>query len=258
MQSAHKPDRLAHYQRAIDVQHRGIRLTGEPVEIIDIPYEGSTIPAYFRPQPGGTVVRGPAPVVVQVNGFDSFKEHMYGSTFRGELGRRGVAVLMVDQPGTGEALRLHGLPRRRGVRDAGRSACVDYLQTRDDVDPARIGIVGWSLGGYYAPRAAAFEKRFALVVSWGANHQWGQTQRRRQHREGENPVPHYWDHALWVWGQSTMDDFREAVGPHHPRRRRRADHRALPDHPRRERPPDPRRRRPPQLRRRPPTAPSAS
>jgi dienelactone hydrolase len=78
---------------------------------------------------------------------------------------------------------------------------VDYLETRDDVDASRIGIVGWSLGGYYAPRAAAFEKRFALVVAWGANHDWGAVQRRRKEREGERPVPHYWEHVLWVWGQ---------------------------------------------------------
>ena len=60
--------------------------------------------------------------------------------------------------------------------------------------------MGWSLGGYYAPRAAAFEKRLALVVAWGANHDWGAVQRRRLQREGERPVPHYWDHVLWVWG----------------------------------------------------------
>jgi len=37
-------------------------------------------------------------------------------------------------------------------------------------------MMGWSLGGYYAPRAAAFEKRFALCVAWGANHFWGELQ----------------------------------------------------------------------------------
>ncbi|WP_020638681.1 hypothetical protein [Amycolatopsis balhimycina] len=37
------------------------------------------------------------------------------------------------------------------------------------MDTSRIGIVGWFLGGYYAPRAAAFESRFALCVAWGAN-----------------------------------------------------------------------------------------
>jgi hypothetical protein len=75
------------------------------------------------------------------------------------------------------------------------------------VDPVRIGLAGWSLGGYYAPRAAAFEKRLALVVAWGANHNWGAVQRRRLEREGERPVPHYWEHVLWVWGQPDTDTF---------------------------------------------------
>jgi fermentation-respiration switch protein FrsA (DUF1100 family) len=44
-------------------------------------------------------------------------------------------------------------------------------------------------------------------VAWGANHDWGEVQRRRLQREGENPVPHYWDHALWVWGQDSLADF---------------------------------------------------
>jgi esterase/lipase len=68
-------------------------------------------------------------------------------------------------------------------------------------------LVGWSLGGYYAPRAAAFEKRLALVVAWGANHDWGAVQKRRLEREGENPVPHYWEHVLWVWGEPDINTF---------------------------------------------------
>jgi dienelactone hydrolase len=204
MQSVHKPDRLAHYQRAISLQHRGIRLSRERVEIVEVPYAGSTLPAYFMP--AQTADGSPAPCMVQWNGFDSFKEHMLGSGFPQELARRGVSTLMVDQPGTGGALRSNGLPAIVEAEQYG-AACVDYLVDRGDVDPERIGVIGWSLGGYYAPRAAAFEKRFALCVSWGANHLWGQTQRRRLLREGENPVPHYWDHALWVWGQPSMEQF---------------------------------------------------
>jgi hypothetical protein len=81
MQSVHKPDRLAHYQRAIDLQHRGMRLARDPVEIVEVPYEGATLPAYFMNarNPDGTIVDGPAPCIVQWNGFDSFKEHMLGS-----------------------------------------------------------------------------------------------------------------------------------------------------------------------------------
>jgi pimeloyl-ACP methyl ester carboxylesterase len=143
-------------------------------------------------------------VIVLVNGLDSAKEHMYSSRHWAELAARGVSCLMLDQPGTGESLRLQGLTARIDT-EAWASAAVDYLETRDDVDTSRIGIVGWSLGGYFAPRAAAFEKRFALCVAWGANHDWGAVQRRRKEREGERPVPHYWEHVLWVWGFSADD-----------------------------------------------------
>ena len=44
---------------------------------------------------------------------------------------------------------------------------------------------------------------------WGANHNWGEMQKRRLAREGENPVPHYWEHVQWVWGAKNMDDFMQ-------------------------------------------------
>jgi dipeptidyl aminopeptidase/acylaminoacyl peptidase len=161
------------------------------------------LPAYFSQAPAAD--DEPVPVVVLVNGLDSTKEHQYSSGHWEELAARGISCLMLDQPGTGEALRLQGLPARVDT-EAWGAAAVNFLQARDDVDGARIGIVGWSLGGYYAPRAAAFEKRFALCVAWGANHDWGAVQRRRKEREGERPVPHYWEHVLWVWGFDSHAD----------------------------------------------------
>jgi dienelactone hydrolase len=127
---------------------------------------------------------------------------------------RTVQVL-VGAAGLADAgLRLGGLTAQIET-EHWAAACVDHLEDRDDVDPARIGLVGWSLGGYFAPRAAAFEKRLALVVAWGANHDWGAVQRRRLEREGERPVPHYWDHVLWVWGHDDLDRFIElADGVH--------------------------------------------
>jgi dienelactone hydrolase len=202
MQSAHSPDRRAVYQRCLDLAQKTFELIDPATVRVSVPFEGSTLPAYFT-RPAGD---RPAPCMIMWNGLDSTKEHMYVSGFAQELAARGIATLMVDCPGSGEALRFDGLTARVET-EVWAAACVDYLLGRDDVDPARIGLVGWSLGGYYAPRAAAFEKRLALCVAWGANHDWGAVQKRRLQREGENPVPHYWDHVLWVWGESDLDTF---------------------------------------------------
>jgi pimeloyl-ACP methyl ester carboxylesterase len=190
------PNRVPTYKRLLELAEKAFALHSPRVSRVEIPYEGTTLPAYYSKAPGD----GPAPVIVLVNGLDSTKEHMYSSNHWEELAARGISCLMLDQPGTGEALRLQGLTARIDTEVWG-GAAIDWLETRDDVDASRIGIVGWSLGGYYSPRAAAFEKRFALCVAWGANHDWGAVQRRRAEREGERPVPHYWEHVLWVWGQ---------------------------------------------------------
>jgi dienelactone hydrolase len=202
MQAAHSPERKATYQRCLEMLSEAFTLVDPATTRVEVPYEGITLPAYFTKAPGD----GPTPCMIMWNGLDSTKEHMYTSAFPQELAARGISTLMVDCPGSGEALRLQGLTARVDT-EAWAAACIDYLHTRPDVDPIAIGLVGWSLGGYYAPRAAAFEKRLALVVAWGANHNWGEVQRRRQAREGENPVPHYWDHVRWVWGCDDIDSF---------------------------------------------------
>jgi dienelactone hydrolase len=205
------PSRIPTYRRVLALQQKAFDLKDRRISRVAIPYEGTTLPAYFSAAPAAGA--GPVPVIVLVNGLDSTKEHMYSSGHWEELAARGISCLMLDQPGTGEALRLQGLTARIDA-EAWAAAAVDWLTARADVDPARIGITGWSLGGYYAPRAAAFEKRFALVVAWGANHDWGAVQRRRLEREGERPVPHYWEHVLWVWGYDDLDafiDFADAV-----------------------------------------------
>src|SRR3954453_11039291 len=197
-------NRIPTYRRGLELQQKAFDLKEPRITPGAIPHEGTPLPGYFSAAPATD--DGPAPVMILWNGLDSTKEHMYSSGHWEELAARGISCLMVDCPGSGEALRLQGLPSRIDT-EAWATACVDWLLTRADVDAERIGLAGWSLGGYYAPRAAAFEKRLALVVAWGANHDWGAGQKRRRDREGENPVPHYWDHVLWVWGETDVDEF---------------------------------------------------
>ena len=201
MQSRDYAPRKAAYQTMLKTMARAMAAGNLNCERVEIPYQGANFPALFVRGDG----EGRRPCMVFCNGLDSVKEMIY-LTVRETFARRGISVLMVDQPGVGEALRLSGL---HAIVESERwaGAAVDYLETRADVDPDRIGMMGWSLGGYFAPRAAAFEKRFKLCVAWGANHNWGELQRRRLAREGDRPVPHYWDHVMWVWGQPTMDAF---------------------------------------------------
>jgi dienelactone hydrolase len=203
MQSASAPGRRAVYQHCLDLMQKSFDLIDPDTKRVRVPFEGTHLPAYFT---DASADGRPAPVMIMWNGLDSTKEHMYTSGWPAEMAARGISTLMVDCPGSGEALRFGGLTARVESEDWAK-ACVDYLQTRPDVRADRIGLVGWSLGGYYVPRAAAFEKRLALAVAWGANHNWGQVQKRRREREGENPVPHYWQHVLWVWGESDVDTF---------------------------------------------------
>lgn len=203
LQAHGAPDRLALYKRGLDLFIRGITLTGANCERVEIPYEGAHLAALYVRAEG---VAGRQPVLVQVNGLDSTKEMKYAVGLPAMLARRGVASLVVDQPGSGEASRLNGLCARYDS-EHWAARIVDWLEGRDDIDPRRIGMEGVSLGGYFCPRAVAFEPRFACGVVWGANHDWRDVQKRRLEKEGDFPVPHYWEHVHWVWGAKDQEDF---------------------------------------------------
>ena len=127
-----------------------------------------------------------------------------------ELAKRGLATLIVDIPGTGESIRFRGMPARFDSNVAG-SAVVDYLGTRSDVDRERIAVMGISLGGYYAPRAAAFEPRFKACVSWGAIWDYYATWKRRIDKAFQSSLSVPGDHIKWVLGVSSLDDALEKL-----------------------------------------------
>jgi dienelactone hydrolase len=211
MQSRHTQARKETYAKGLDAFYRAMRYGRENCERVEIPHHGGIIAGLFVHAEG---VEGRAPCILQVNGLDSTKELLYLNESAQSMARRGVSTLLIDQPGTGEALRLHRLIAVVET-EQWASPVLDYLQTRAGVDPERIGMMGVSLGGYFCPRAVAFEPRFALGVVWGANHNWGEVQKRRLAREGDRPVPHYWDHVQWVWGADDVDAFMQTAGRVH-------------------------------------------
>jgi dipeptidyl aminopeptidase/acylaminoacyl peptidase len=202
MQGHGHPGRKDTYARALGAFEKSGKLGALNRERVEIPLGSGTMPALYTRAPG----EGRKPVVVYCNGLDSCKELLYWSRLPEALARRGISTLCVDQPGSGEALRLQNLPVDPHS-ESWASKAVDWLDRQDDVDPARIGMTGISLGGHFAPRAVAYEPRFASGAVWGANHNWAEVQQKRLNREGENPVPHYWAHVMWAFGASDMEDF---------------------------------------------------
>jgi dienelactone hydrolase len=196
------PGRTEAFAKAQSTFLKSMKLSGENCERVEIAIEGGTMPALYTRAPG----EGQHPVVVFCNGLDSNKELLYWTQLPKALARRGISTLCVDQPGTGETLRLQNIP---ATFDSERwaSKAVDWLEAQPETDPKRIGMTGISLGGHYVPRAVAYEPRFASGAVWGANHNWAEVQQKRLRREGENPVPHYWAHVMWVFGATDMDDF---------------------------------------------------
>ena len=180
------PGRAETYARARGAFDKAMRLGKANCERVEVPLAEGTMPALYTRAEGP----GPHPVVVYCNGLDSCKELLYWSKLPHALARRGISTLCVDQPGTGEALRLQNLPATP-YSETWASKAVDWLEQRPEIDAKRIGMTGISLGGHYAPRAVAYEPRFASGAVWGANHNWAEVQQKRLRREGENPVPHY-------------------------------------------------------------------
>jgi fermentation-respiration switch protein FrsA (DUF1100 family) len=125
-------------------------------ERVAIPFEGTVLRGILR-KPAG-IAR--PPVMVMACGLDSCKEET--GAYEQPFLARGIAVLVFDGPGQGEA--EYDLPIR-GDYEAPVKAVIDYVETRRDLDPARIGLWGVSLGGYYAPRAAAFEQRVKACIA---------------------------------------------------------------------------------------------
>jgi len=190
-------------RRALRCQHEGLRRRHRNVEFVEVPFEGTTLPALFMKAPGAT---GRAPTVVVFDGMDNCKE--MSVLFAGlEFAARGMHTLAIDGPGQGESLRLRGLYARHDYEVPG-AAAYDYVAGRPDVDPARVVVMGYSFGGYYAARIAAFERRYAAGVALAALH-WDlaawQREVKRRHDSDPRTTAQSTFHFPWIMGCEDMD-----------------------------------------------------
>ena len=180
----HKPDELrAAHAKAVACRNAALPLLDPPGERVAIPYEGGHLYGNLR-KPTSAVrssstgalsgdrdVAGTGryrpPVVIMCMGLDSAKEEM--EAYEVAFLARGMATLAFDGPGQGEGEYDWPL---RGDYEAVVKAVADCVETRNDLDAARIGLWGVSLGGYFASRAAAFEKRVKACIALSGPFDW--------------------------------------------------------------------------------------
>ncbi len=198
-----EPERLASYRQVLRAFDAARNASPQPVERVLIPFEDTTLPAYFVRGNG----EGSRPVAIFICGLDTTKELWYLRARR-QFADRGISALFIDTPGIGEALRLQGLVTRPDY-EAPVAAAIDWLTTRADVDRDRIGIVGSSLGGYYVARAAAFEPRIRATVAWGAIYDYHRVWVKRVTQGGTVAAPRF--QLMFITGKRTMDEAIEHV-----------------------------------------------
>lgn len=156
-----KPERFKPaWERSRDCWDHATALFRPPVQQIRIPYEGTTLAGYFfRVDDSGRR----RPLLILNNGSDGSVLDMW--TWGAAAGvARGYNCLTFDGPGQGAALWRQQLTFRPDWEKV-ITPVVDYALTRPEVDPHRIALQGISQGGYWVPRAVAFEHRIAAAIA---------------------------------------------------------------------------------------------
>lgn len=162
----HAPARKAQLQAMkVAAFREAAPLLTPSAERMEVPFRNAKLPGYLR-LPSGA--RGRLPCAVLVPGLDSTKEDFI--TVSEMCVRRGMASFTFDGPGQGEFRAT--MPLTEGY-EACIAAVVDMLTRRAELDPARIGLLGRSLGGFYVIRAAAANRAIAAVVAFGGTFDLG-------------------------------------------------------------------------------------
>jgi alpha-beta hydrolase superfamily lysophospholipase len=158
---------LAAFKKQVAAFDHGLALGKHPVTPMRIPFERASMDAYLIPAVGRE--RETRPLLILTNGYDATITDMYFASAVA-ASQRGYHVLMFDGPGQGEMLYVQGVPMR-GDWESVISRVVDFALTLPNVDPKKIALSGWSLGGYLAPRGASGEPRLAALIAdpghWG-------------------------------------------------------------------------------------------
>ena len=177
-------------------------------EAVWIPYDKTKLPGYFYAAKSGSTYRPEKrPLLIIQTGFDGCQEELH--PYAVAAVERGYNVLTFEGPGQGQVIRVQGLPMRRDWEHVVRQV-VDYAVARRDVDRKRIALWGISLGGYLAPRAAAFDHRLAACVADAGIYDIGEILLEHL-KQGQDVPPSMTENELHEWLLTNPSEFNDAL-----------------------------------------------
>jgi alpha-beta hydrolase superfamily lysophospholipase len=152
--------RAAIWNKNVTAFYKGLDVLGVKYERITVPYGKYHLNAVYYP---GSAASDGKPLLMVVGGYDSTMEELYFNVVAAAL-QRGYAVLTYEGPGQGSVLREQGLTFTPEWEKP-NSAVLDTFLAKH-VTSGKIVLLGESMGGYLAPRAAAFDPRITGVVAY--------------------------------------------------------------------------------------------
>ena len=188
------------YEKALEAYRAYARRYDPPLEVLRVPYEGSQVVGYLRMPKGARA----APLIVAIAGLDSRKEEMVERF--APLAERGVAVLALDSPGTGES----GVTARPGV-EASLTRMIDAALAHGGIDAGRIAVYGGSFGGYWAVILAVTEReRLRAVVAQSPGvHEYFSRARTLALANNREYLFDYVPAHLFTFGGATIEELAE-------------------------------------------------
>ncbi len=143
------------YKKALELYNEDERRPSE----LNIPFRNTVIPGYLW-----ETKKANSPLIIFINGMDNLKEvenHLWSSL----LSEQGFNVYTFDGPGQGEMWQ-----NMKYIKDYHKavSTIIDWFtENKKNINCSKIATLGFSLGGYLAPRSAAYDKRICCAVGDG-------------------------------------------------------------------------------------------
>ncbi|UUX93013.1 alpha/beta hydrolase family protein [Methanoplanus endosymbiosus] len=192
------------WEKSRETFRDALALDAVPHEIIDIPYGNTTLPGYFYMADNSGTIR---PLLIIQTGFDGYQEELHPYAMEGI--KRGYNVLTFEGPGQGEVIRVQNIPFRADWENV-ITPVVDYAVSRPDVDEDRIALWGISLGGYLAPRGAAYEHRISALIADAGTYDVGENLMQNLQKDGGADL-NMTKEDLREWLQTDPAEFNDAI-----------------------------------------------